>query len=124
MAKQNVTAYRRVINFWALYHWADNAFSTTVISAILPVYYSKVAASTLSANTATAYFGFYGMSSRVGGFLGPLVFAVVSQLTGNSRFSIISIVIFFIVGAVFLTRVDVNKGMRIAREEDEGIGTV
>ena len=64
------------------------------------------------------FFGFYGMSSRIGGFAGPLVFAVVSQTTGNSRFSIVAIVIFFVVGAILLTRVDVDEGVRTAREED------
>lgn len=64
------------------------------------------------------FFGFYGMSSRLGGFLGPLLFAVVGQITGNSRYSIVAIVIFFIVGAILLTRVNVDEGLRIAREED------
>jgi UMF1 family MFS transporter len=64
------------------------------------------------------FFGFYGMSSRLGGFLGPLLFAVVGQITGNSRYSIVAIVIFFIVGAILLTRVNEDEGLRIAREED------
>ncbi|MFA9408217.1 MAG: MFS transporter [Candidatus Dadabacteria bacterium] len=64
------------------------------------------------------FFGFYGMSSRMGGFIGPFIFAVVGQLTGNSRLSIISLIIFFVLGAVLLSRVDGQEGVRIAREED------
>ncbi|NIS09516.1 MAG: MFS transporter, partial [Candidatus Dadabacteria bacterium] len=46
---------------------------------------------------------------------GPLIFAMVGQLTGTSRLSIISLVIFFVVGALLLSRVDVEEGMRKAR---------
>ncbi len=64
------------------------------------------------------FFGFYGMSSRIGGFIGPFVFAVVAQITGNSRYAILSILIFFIIGSILLSRVDNKEGLRIAREED------
>ena len=60
------------------------------------------------------FFGFYGMSSKFAGIVGPLVFAVVSQLTGTSRLSIVSLIIFFIVGAFLLSRVDVEKGVQAA----------
>jgi len=68
------------------------------------------------------FFGFYGMSSRIGGFIGPLVFAVVSQITGTSRYAIISIVIFFIIGLILLSRVDEKEGVRIAKQEDMETG--
>lgn len=58
------------------------------------------------------FFGFYGMSSKFAGIVGPLVFAVVSQLAGTSRLSIFSLIIFFIGGALILHRVDVEKGVR------------
>ncbi|MCK5329405.1 MAG: MFS transporter [Candidatus Latescibacteria bacterium] len=64
------------------------------------------------------FFGFYGMSSRMGGFIGPFIFAVVGQLTGNSRLSIISLIIFFVLGAILLSRVNEKEGLRIAKEED------
>ncbi len=64
------------------------------------------------------FFGFYGMSSRIGGFLGPLVFAVVGQVMGNSRYAIISLLIFFIVGGLLLMNVDEKEGIQIAKEED------
>ena len=58
------------------------------------------------------FFGFYGMSSKFAGIVGPLVFVVVSQLAGTSRLSIFSLIIFFITGAFLLNRVDVEKGVR------------
>lgn len=61
------------------------------------------------------FFGFYGMSSKFAGIIGPLAFAVVSQLTGTSRLSIISLVVFFVGGALILSRVDIEKGMSATR---------
>lgn len=50
------TEYRRRIRAWTLYDWANSAFATTVLAAVLPVYYSQVAGRTLgSASQATAY---------------------------------------------------------------------
>ncbi len=39
--------YKRIINAWAMYDWANSAFATTIMAAVLPVFYSKVAAATL-----------------------------------------------------------------------------
>jgi UMF1 family MFS transporter len=52
------------------------------------------------------------MSSKFAGIVGPLVFAVVSQVAGTSRLSIFSLVVFFIGGALALSRVDVERGVR------------
>lgn len=63
------------------------------------------------------FFGFYGMSSKFAGIFGPLAFAVVSQTTGTSRLSIISLIVFFIAGAILLSRVDIRKGINTASGE-------
>jgi len=67
------------------------------------------------------FFGFFSTSSKFAGILGPLLFGVVSQVAGGSRLSIISLVIFFVVGGFLLTRVDEQEGIRVAREEDAAI---
>jgi UMF1 family MFS transporter len=64
------------------------------------------------------FFGFYEMSSRTAGIVGPLLFAVIGQMTGSSRVSIVALVIFFIIGAFLLSRVDEQEGIRVADEED------
>ncbi len=64
------------------------------------------------------FFGFYDMSSKFAGLLGPLVFAVVGQLAGSSRLSIFSLIVFFVVGGLVLSRVNEEEGMRVAREVD------
>ncbi|HSR66424.1 MAG TPA: MFS transporter [Acidobacteriota bacterium] len=68
------------------------------------------------------FFGFFSTSSRFAGIFGPLIFGVVAQATGSSIFSIASLVILFLGGALVLSRVDVEEGARLARLEDADIG--
>jgi len=65
------------------------------------------------------FFGFFSVSEKFAGIVGPFVFAVVGQLMGSSRLSIVSLIIFFIVGAVLLSKVDEEKGVRAAQLEEE-----
>jgi UMF1 family MFS transporter len=64
------------------------------------------------------FFSFFSVSGKFAGIFGPLVFGLVSQLFGNSRLGIVSLIIFFIAGALLLTRVDEDKGIQVAREAD------
>jgi UMF1 family MFS transporter len=64
---------------------------------------------------AAEFFGFFSTSSKFAGIAGPLLFGVVSQIAGQSRLSIVSLIIFFIVGGLLLTRVDVEEGIRVAQ---------
>jgi UMF1 family MFS transporter len=68
---------------------------------------------------AAEFFGFFSTSSKFAGIAGPLLFAVVSQLAGQSRISIVALVVFFIVGGILLALVDVDEGMRVAREVEQ-----
>jgi len=61
------------------------------------------------------FFGFYSTSSKFAGVFGPLVFGLISQAAGGSRLSILSVIAFFIVGAILLARVDVEEGIRAAQ---------
>jgi MFS transporter, UMF1 family len=69
------------------------------------------------------FFGFYDMSSKFAGLLGPLAFAVVGQLFGSSRLSIISLIVFFIVGGLILARVNEEEGVRVARAADAQVAS-
>lgn len=64
------------------------------------------------------FFSFFSVSGKLAGMFGPLVFGLVSQVMGNSRLGIVSLVIFFIAGGLLLTRVDEEKGIRVAEEAD------
>ncbi len=39
--------YQRQIRAWTMYDWANSAFATTILAAVLPVYFSQVAGATL-----------------------------------------------------------------------------
>jgi UMF1 family MFS transporter len=65
------------------------------------------------------FFGFYSVSSKFAGIFGPLLFAVVAQMTGASRLSIVSLLFFFVVGGLLLARVDIEEGNRVALAETD-----
>ena len=64
------------------------------------------------------FFGFYDVSSKFAGVVGPAVFALVGQITGSSRLSIVSLVVFFVSGLLILTGVNEQEGIRVARQRD------
>jgi len=68
------------------------------------------------------FFGFYDVSSKFAGIVGPALFGLVGQLTGSSRLSIVSLIIFFIVGGGLLMWVDEKEGIRVAEEENRELG--
>ncbi len=53
----------------------------------------------------TEFFGFYSFFGKSSAIIGPLVFGLVSYISGNQRLAIISIGFFFIVGLLILTKV-------------------
>jgi len=55
------------------------------------------------------YFSLYEVSDRGTSWLGPLVFGLAYQLTGSYRSSIISLVVFFVLGFAVLLRVPVRR---------------
>lgn len=53
----------------------------------------------------TEFFGFYSFFGKSSAVIGPLVFGLVSFISGNQRLAIISIAFFFIIGLLILTKV-------------------
>ncbi len=51
------------------------------------------------------FFGFYNMMGKFASFIGPLLIAAVAYGTGNSRLSITSLIVLFLVGGLLLWRV-------------------
>ena len=56
------------------------------------------------------YFGFFSVFEKFAGIAGPALFAASVTLFGSSRAAVLSVILFFVVGAVVLTRVDVAEG--------------
>jgi UMF1 family MFS transporter len=61
------------------------------------------------------FYGFFSVFSKFSAIWGPLVFAVVTNATGSGRPAILSVVGFFAIGFVLLTRVNVAEA-RASRE--------
>ena len=58
-----------------MYDWANSAFATTVMAAILPIYYVRVAGSTIPGNVALAYWGYTAATAL-------LIIVVISPVLG------------------------------------------
>jgi UMF1 family MFS transporter len=66
---------------------------------------------------AAEFFGFYNMLGKFAAVLGPLLMGWVSVFTGDTRLSILSISILFIVGGVLLNFVDVEAGEKAVQAD-------
>jgi len=56
------------------------------------------------------YFGFFSVFEKFAGIAGPAFFAASVTLFGSSRSAVLSVILFFIVGGLVLTRVNVAEG--------------
>ncbi|HXY39866.1 MAG TPA: MFS transporter [Vicinamibacteria bacterium] len=64
-------------------------------------------------------FGFFAVCDRLGnGGIGSLLFGVMLLVTGSSRPAILALVVFFAAGGLLLSRVDVERGRRLAQEAE------
>ena len=79
--------HRRAIRAWTLYDWANSAFATTIMAAVLPVYYSTVAAEGLPKNLATAYWGYTtSISALLAAILSPVLGALADFTAAKKKF--------------------------------------
>jgi UMF1 family MFS transporter len=63
------------------------------------------------------YFALYGAAERGTSWFGTLLFGIVFQVTGSYRPAILALILFFALGAVFLLRLDPERGIREAGNE-------
>jgi UMF1 family MFS transporter len=78
-------------------------------------------ASLIPRHKAGEMFGFFGVFDRFGGVFGSLIFGLALTLTGSSRPAIILLIIFFALGAFLLSKVDVERGRRLAQEAEAAV---
>lgn len=69
---------------------------------------------------AAEFFGFYdGIAGNASAIMGPLTFGFISSFTGSQRIAVLSVLIFFILGLIFLQQVKVEWESRTkARSEN------
>jgi UMF1 family MFS transporter len=68
------------------------------------------------------FFGLYGVMEKFSAVVGPLLFAGAAALLNSSRPAVLGLSLLFVIGIYLLTRVDVEEGRRVAREEDAAYG--
>lgn len=99
------------LEFWilgaviAIVLGGSQALSRSLFASMLPI------------QKRAEFFGFFTISSRFASIFGPLMFAVIADLTGSSRNSILALGSFFIIGGILLLLVDVKRGRELAAEE-------
>ncbi|MFI5372500.1 MAG: MFS transporter [Candidatus Eisenbacteria bacterium] len=102
----------RPLHFWmlaalvALFQGGTQALSRSMFASLVP------------RRRMSELFGFYSVSEKLSGVIGPLLFAVVAQVSGKGRFAVLTLMPFFIGGAWLLLTVDLDGGRRRAQADD------
>lgn len=98
--------------FWALgaavatVQGGSQALSRSMIGRMMPK--SKSA----------EFYGFFSVFEKFASILGPLIFAIISRIMNESRLSIGSLIIFFAIGIIILTKVNIERGAKVALDEE------
>ncbi len=90
---------KRALDFWILAGIVGLFMGG--LQAVSRGFYSRLIPDGMSAE----YFGFFSVSQRFASIFGPLMFALINDITGSSRLSILSLVILFIAGGLVLITV-------------------
>lgn len=97
------------LDFWilgfvvALILGGSQAISRSLFASMLPVAKSA------------EFFGFYAISGKFASIFGPLLFALIVDITGSARLSISALTLFFVVGMLLLQTVNVDRGRALVR---------
>lgn len=92
--------------FWVL------AFSVGLVQGGTQALSRSLYGAMVPKEKAAEFFGFYSVSSKFAGIVGPFLFALVGQITGSSRLGIVSLIVFFVAGGLVLAQVDEREGAR------------
>ncbi len=93
-----------MLDFWilgfivALILGGSQAISRSLFASMLPV------------EKSAEFFGFYAVSGKFASIFGPLLFALIADITGSARLSISALTLFFVIGLLVLRTVDVERG--------------
>lgn len=95
-------------HFWvlaglvALFQGGTQALSRSMFTSLVP------------RDQAGEMFGFYSVSEKLAGVVGPVLFAIVAQASHGGRLATLTLLPLFLGGAWLLTRVDLARGRRDA----------
>ena len=55
------------------------------------------------------FYGFYSVFTKFSAIFGPALFGYIDYVTGSARYAILSLIVFFILGLILLSLVNVEK---------------
>ncbi len=88
---------KRAVNAWVMYDWANSAYATTILAAVLPIFYASVAASNLGDNLATSYLAYtHSIGMLCVALMAPILGAV-SDISGKK---VTFLTVFALIGIV------------------------
>jgi UMF1 family MFS transporter len=90
----------------ALVQGGSQALSRSLFARLVPRHQSS------------EFFGFFGVFEKFAGIMGPLLFTGSVATTGSSRNAILGLAVFFVIGAVILSRVDIERGQQAAADAE------
>lgn len=94
------------LQFWILAMLV--ATSQGGIQALSRSYFGKI----IPKENSGEFFGFYNIFGRFAAILGPFLVGIVSQVSGSSRYGVLSISILFVIGFILLFRLRTESGSR------------
>ncbi|HHY78333.1 MAG TPA: MFS transporter [Clostridiales bacterium] len=83
---------KSAVEFWILAFLV--ATSQGGIQALSRSYYGKM----IPKEKANEFFGFYDIFGKFAAIMGPALYAIFSQITGNSRYGVLSVMLLFVIG--------------------------
>lgn len=92
------------LQFWILAMLV--ATSQGGIQALSRSYFGKI----IPKKNSGEFFGFYNIFGRFAAILGPFLVGIVSQVSGSSRYGVLSISVLFIIGFILLFRLRTKTG--------------
>jgi len=80
--------HKKTINAWCMYDWANSAFATTIMAAVLPIFFRNVAAVTLPASEKYLATSIWGYTTSIAMFIVAilsLILGPISDATGRKK---------------------------------------
>ena len=103
-------AYRKIINSWSMYDWANSAFATTIMAAMFPPFYRSLAiAAGLSEPDATAAWAYttaFGLA--LAAVMAPILGAISDHTGGKKRYIAFFVALGVVATALFVILGDDN----------------
>ncbi len=72
------------------------------IQALSRSYYAKI----IPKKSSNEFFGIYNVFGKFAAILGPFIMSLINSLTGSARFSILGLIPLFLIGFIFILRVE------------------